>query len=250
MIIDCHTHWTARPTDRTPDTGEWLKRARSFDVKHAVVLPTLGLLHDGYAAFDHDQLALASKASGGVMLPFCTGQTALPEALDEIERCLRDLKFRGIKFHPWLQGASALTPTMDAVCELSVQYDVPILFHDGTPPFSLPAQVALLAHRHPNARLILGHCGLLEHWREALCALNSTPNLWGCLCGPHLAALRALALQGPADRLLWGSDAGFGTANPYPYRLDLIETLRLPKALADRIFRKNAAALFALDPIS
>lgn len=247
MIVDCHTHWTAGPADTTPDTQAWLQRARSNGVRHAVVLPTLGLLHDGYVKFDHEQLSLAATGSEGLMLPFCTAKLSLPGAVDELERCLRDLHFRGIKFHPWLQGTNILSSSMDAACELSVQYGVPILFHDGTPPFSLPAQVALLARRHPRAQLILGHCGLLEHWREALSALTSTPNLWGCLCGPHLAGLRQLVAHGPEDRLVWGSDAGFGTTDPYPYRLDLIEALQLPAERARRLFWGNAAELFRLD---
>lgn len=41
------------------------------------------------------------------------------------------------------------------IAELAAEPDVPILFHDGAPPFSLPSQIGLLAQRHLWARLML-----------------------------------------------------------------------------------------------
>ena len=56
---------------------------------------------------------------------------------------------RGVKLHPWLQGFSAHEPGLDPLCEVAAAAGVPILFHDGTPPFSTPLQLASLARRHP-----------------------------------------------------------------------------------------------------
>lgn len=247
MIVDAHTHWWSRRGESPPDPSAWVARARRHGVTHAVVLPTLGLLHDGCLRCDHGIIAEAAARSGGVMLPFCTAQPWEPEeALAEVERCLRDLHFCGIKFHPWLQGASVSTAAMDEICALAAQYDVPMLFHDGTPPFSLPAQIGLLARRHPRVRIILGHCGLLEHWREAIAVLEAVPNLWGCLCGPHAAAMRELLRRCDTTRLLWGSDVGFGEDDFYPYRLGLLHELGVDRALVEQILADNPKRMFGL----
>ena len=128
---------------------------------------------------------------------------------------------------------------MDRVCELAERFDVPILFHDGTPPFSLPSQVAVLAKRHPRTRIILGHMGLLEHWREAVAAMSYAANLWACVCGPHLAGMREIVRRVDHDRLLWGSDHGFTLDDFYPCRLGLMEQLRLSDNLLERVFVTN-----------
>ncbi len=181
------------------------------------------------------------------MLPFCTA--CIWEPVDgpaEVRRCLAELNFRGVKFHPWLQGCSVSSPVMDEIAEIAAEYEVPVLFHDGTPPFSLPSQMALLAQRHPRTQVILGHSGLMEHYREAAAAVQSTDNLWACLCGPHLAGMRHLLEHCPLDRLLWGSDAGYAIADVYQYRDPLMELLGLTDTQREAIYDVNPKRLLRL----
>jgi DNA-binding transcriptional regulator YhcF (GntR family) len=95
---------------------------------------------------------------------------------------------------------------LEQIAEVAAEFQVPILFHDGTPPVSLTSQVALLSQRHPGTKIILGHSGLFEHFREAAAAVNACDNLWACLCGPHVQGLRHLLAHVPAERLLWGTE--------------------------------------------
>ena len=245
MIIDCHTHWGMAWQARDgADPSRWLAVLDRYGVDRAVVLPHKGLMHDGLIAQDHDEMAKVCGQSGGRMIPFATAHiTFSDEGLAELRRCLETLQFRGIKFHPWLQGVSPGDAAMDNVCELAAQLNVPILFHDGTPPFSLPSQIALLARRHPNTNIILGHCGLFEHWREAASALNACDNLWGCLCSPHVAGLRGLVQRCDAARLVWGTDQGYGLADCYSYRLPLMNLLNLSDDTREAIFHTNPARM-------
>lgn len=250
MIVDCHTHWGRVWRERDgSDPSNWLAVLDRYHVTHAVVLPEIGLVDAGRIPEDNDNIARTCVASRGRMIPFCTVNTWFrDEALAELQRCLRDLKFRGVKFHPWLQGCSVSSTVMDEVCDMAAAYNVPILFHDGTPPFSLPSQLALLAQRHPRTQIILGHCGLFEHFREAVAALNSADNLWGCLCGPHPAAMRHLIKQCDPHRLLWGTDHGFGFADCFDYRLPLMDYVGLEPAARQLMFTDNPARLLMLTP--
>jgi len=247
--LDFHTHWGRAWQDRDGrDPSRWLRDLDRYGITHAVVLPHKGLVHAGLIAEDHDDMAAVCARSAGRMLPFCTANIWFrDEAVAEIRRCLKDLSFRGIKFHPWLQGASVSNPVMDEVCALAAEFSVPILFHDGTPPFSLPSQIALLAQRHPRTQIVLGHCGLFEHFREASAALNAAENLWGCLCSPHLAGLRHLVEHGPRERLLWGSDAGYALVDVYAYRVPLMDLLGLSDAQRELMFAANPGRLLGLD---
>jgi predicted TIM-barrel fold metal-dependent hydrolase len=106
---------------------------------------------------------------------------------------------------------------MDPICEVAAQLDLPILFHDGTPPYSLALQIAVLARRHPAVTMILGHGGLHDTWREALAALDATPNIWACLCGTPPYAAQCMIRHGPLDRIVVGTDAGLAAVVEQPY---------------------------------
>lgn len=248
LKVDSHTHygraWQQRDGE---DPSNWLALAHQYGVTHSVVLPHHGLENAGKIAAEHDLMAKVCANSNGEMLPFCTACIWEPdEGPTEIERCLRDLKFRGIKFHPWLQGCSVSSPVMDEIAEIAEAYDVPILFHDGTPPFSLPSQMALLAQRHPRTQIVLGHSGLFEHYREASASMRAADNLWACLCGPHIAGLRYMMEHGPLERLLWGTDAGYAIVDVYHYRDPLMHLLDLSDAQKQAIYSDNPKRLLHL----
>lgn len=249
MIVDCHTHWGRDWQDQYgADPAAWLDILDHHDVTHAVVLPEKGLFHAGKIEENHDEIAAVAARASGRMIPFCTANVWFrDDALRQVTTALGSQGFRGIKFHPWIQGASVSTPVMDEICEIAAEYDVPILFHDGTPPFSLPSQIALLAQRHPNTKIILGHSGLFEHWREAIAAMHSAPNLWGCLCSPHVGAISEIIRQCGTERIVWGSDFGFKTPDIVGYRLRMLDLLGLNASQITEILSENPWRLLKLN---
>jgi uncharacterized protein len=251
MLFDAHTHWSScSGSDDDQRFADWLAPWTRYGVTHGVVLPLQGLYSDSHVRQDNDAVAAACARSGGRMLPFCTVNPSLgDEAIVEFRRCLETCGCRGLKLHPWLQGASPSASEVDALCDVAGEFEVPVLFHDGTPCFGLPSQMALLARRHPRTTIILGHCGLFEHWREAIDAMQYAENLWGCLCSPHLAALRQLVARADRHRLLWGSDHGFGTVDHLGYRKRLFDLLEADDPLREAIFCDNPTRLFRLTAV-
>lgn len=250
MIVDCHTHW--KSDDRFADASDpsaWLDVLDRHGITHAIVTPNAALSDDSQIRRDNEDVAAAFAASAGRMIPFHTVNPAMGErALQESLRCIETLKHRGLKLHPWLQGISLNTSVMDSLCEIAAAHEIPILVHDGTPPSSMPSQVAMLAKRHPRTVLVLGHCGLFEHWREAIAAMNYADNLWGCLCGPSMAAMRQIVARCDRRRLLWGSDYGYGKKDPIGYRLDVFKSLNLDDQDMQAILCDNPARLLHLEP--
>src|SRR4051794_7044357 len=120
-MIDCHTHWGRPWSERDgADPSRWLAVLDEHHVAQAVVLPEIGLIHAGKLSADNDTIANICGVSNGRMLPFCTVSAWYrDEAIVELERCLGQLKFRGVKFHNWLQGFSISHPTLDEVCEIA-----------------------------------------------------------------------------------------------------------------------------------
>jgi predicted TIM-barrel fold metal-dependent hydrolase len=91
----------------------------------------------------------------------------------------------------------------------------------------------------------LGHTGLLWHWRSALEAARH-PNVWSCLCGPHQRAIEQFCQRADPERLLWGTDFGFGFADAIEYRLNLILRARIDDALRRRILDDNPRRLLGM----
>jgi len=248
MIFDCHTHWGIVYGDRDGhDPSAWLQMLDRYNVSHAIVLGHRGIVDAGETAHDHDDVAAVCARSGGRMIQFLTVHPSQGnKAVDEAVRCLDQHGARGMKFHPWIQGETIAQPVMDELAELAAARGVPLYFHDGTPSYSMPSQMAGLARRHPRTTVVLGHSGLVEHWREGIDAVRRCPNVWACLCGVHPAAIREYIKSCDVSRLLWGSDFGFSFSDPFAYRLGMMRSLGLADAVLDNMFTANPGRLLGL----
>ena len=135
-------------------------------------------------------------------------------------------------------------PCVDRVIEACVEHNLPILFHDGTPPYSDSLQIANLAERFPQAKIILGHAGLYDGYRSAIAAAKRHKNIYLCVCGPAIADTRAMiAALGP-ERIMYGSDGGKLASKPtFIQRIKLIEEAAPDKNIARQILEENPRAL-------
>jgi len=96
-----------------------------------------------------------------VFLPFCYVSPVFPEeAVAEIERCVVRERMVGVKL--WV-ARRATDPGLDPIVEKAVALGVPVLQHAWRKTVgqlegeSYPADVADLARRHPQARIIMAH---------------------------------------------------------------------------------------------
>jgi predicted TIM-barrel fold metal-dependent hydrolase len=210
-VIDFHTH---APAWRS---ATWLAGAEfapsdfiafmdSAGIDRAVVLGHDGLFNPVPQA--NDELAAFVAPFPDRMVGYGTVGPRDPGAADEADRLMNRLGLRGLKLHPWLQGFSLHETSLDPICEVVGAAGGVVLSHDGTPPYSTPAQIAALSRRHPRVPFVLGHGGLHDCWREALASIQETPNLFLCICGTPPYAARRILAQAPPHRVLFGSDAG------------------------------------------
>ena len=216
-MIDCHTHapggsgWLAGATFTADDMLAVMDRV---GIETAAVFTFDGLAHPSPA--ENDRTAAFVERSER-LIAFTTVDPRRADAADEVHRCVAQHGMVGIKLHPWLQGFCVHDPYMDPVCKAAAVLGIPILFHDGTPPYSMALQIAVLARRHPRVPMVLGHAGLHDTWREALAALHASPNVWACICGTPPYAARRILADGPPDRIVFGTDSGLSKVVEQPY---------------------------------
>lgn len=229
-MIDFHVHMpsdggeNARYDTRAYAAADYVAAMDELGVELSVVFTLDGLWHPSPAA--NDALAAWVAQAPDRLVALGTVDPRSAGAAAETERCLTELGMAGMKFHPWIQAFCPHEACMDPIAEVAAAHAAPLLFHDGTPPYSTPLQIAALARRHPGAPMVLGHGGLHDHWREAIAAVNGTDNLWACLCGTPNVGMRAIAARCPGDRLLFGTDAGLGVGPLQPFAAERIREVR------------------------
>ncbi|MPY90247.1 MAG: amidohydrolase family protein [Luteitalea sp.] len=143
----------------------------------------------------------------------------LQESLAELDRCVRDGPMVGVKL--WV-AQRCNTPAVEAIFARAGDLKAVVYQHTwlkigGAPAYSgggnlpgesTPQELAEVAIRHPNVRLICGHTG--GDWEPGIRAIRACPHVSAGIGGSHPTrgivemAVRELG----AERVIYGSDAG------------------------------------------
>lgn len=210
MVIDMHSHFAAWGGARIPEDTprRTLDMLKANGVDGLLILPLMNLFSScpDHAPENDDIFEYCRQAPGRLFAGFSVNPLAGGAALDEIRRCASGHSARVLKLHPWLQGFSVSSPEMDAVAALCRELGVAILFHDGTPPYTHPLQLARLCRDFPGLTVISGHAGLEDLWREAVAAALRYPDYVLCLSGPRELAMREIIGRVPARQICVGAD--------------------------------------------
>jgi predicted TIM-barrel fold metal-dependent hydrolase len=184
------------------------------------------------------------EAAPEVFLPFCYVNPMYPdEAVEEIDRCVAGERMSGIKL--WV-ARRATDPGLDPILERAVALGVPVLQHAWMKTTgnlvgeSFPADVAGLAKRHPEARIVMAH--LNGHGLRGIEDVVDCPNIFVDTSGgdPESGFVEiAVDALGP-ERVVYGSDAPIRH-----FGVQLGKTLgtHLPDAAKQDILWNNTARL-------
>jgi predicted TIM-barrel fold metal-dependent hydrolase len=165
------------------------------------------------------------------------------EAISELKRCKDELGLKGIKLHPWLQAFSVMDKKAQTFFKEAENLKMPIIFHDGTPPYSTPFQIGYIAGMCPKLSIILGHSGVKDLWQDALEVASKNKNVYLCLCGPPYLAVKKMVKEIESERIMFGSDAGFGAPENIKYHMDKIMELKIDRDSLTNIMGKSILKL-------
>lgn len=168
------------------------------------------------------------------------------KAVLEFRRCVEELGMKGLKLHPWLQGFSCSDNDIRPIVEESIRLDVPIILHDGTPPYSTPLQIANLARLYPEATIISGHSGLGDLWKNAIDGAKKYKNFYLCLCGPSSLAMERIINEVNINQIVFGTDLINDSEKTFVYRLHKFQHLNISEEKRKKILWDNALKLLKL----
>lgn len=210
MIIDFHVHHGSWGGAENPEDipARTLRRLESVGVDGALVMPLAGLFSScSDHSSDNDRVFTYCRAHPDRLFSACSvNPLAGARALDELRRCREQHATKVLKLHPWLQGFSVSSPEMDKIAELCLELGMAIIFHDGTPIYSHPLQMARLCRDFPGLTVVSGHAGLGDLWREAVAAAIRYQDFILCLNGPREMAMTEIVREVRPEQLCVGSD--------------------------------------------
>jgi predicted TIM-barrel fold metal-dependent hydrolase len=98
-------------------------------------------------------------------------------ALDEFRRAA-GAGARMLVLHPQVQGFQSNDELVFPLIEAAAKERMPTYIHTGPPGAATPFQIVDLAHRFPQALLIMGHCGATDFWNDAIVAAQAAPGIF------------------------------------------------------------------------
>lgn len=237
MIVDAHTHLGDFPLFNVRLDAEGLIRMMDeCGVDHALLFSLPNELTREAVERYPDRL------SGMVWVNPLDGEAALSAVKEAVSRW----GFKGIKLHPLLDSYLPDSEVVHPVMELAGRLGVPILFHCGHPPWTLPWHFGNLADRFPDVQIILGHMGHghIVYINGALEVAQKHRNIFLETSGmPMHSKIKEAADTVGVDRVLYGSDAPFG----HPaFELKKVEVSGLIGEEMEMVLGENARRLFGL----
>lgn len=208
MIIDAHVHMgKGRPGGPSQTPEALIARMDEANVDRCVAFPFPN-------ALDNDYTAAAMQNYPDRLIGFAFVNPKVPGAPQELERCFRDLKLRGLKLHSYAHDYTLKDRALlDPLFEICGSCGKSILIHSNSDhPSALPEDFETLAQAFPKVRLILGHMSFpngLVGYEAAIAASSRHPNLYldSTIC--HTWAIyRAVTVAGP-EKVVMGSDVPF-----------------------------------------
>ncbi|MFQ5488931.1 MAG: amidohydrolase family protein [Gammaproteobacteria bacterium] len=188
------------------------------------------------------------------LIPFCNINPFLEgRPARVLERCVRELGFRGLKLIPGYQGFSANEEFVYPLYAKAVELNIPVLVHTGSSIFqgfrlrhANPLDLDDVAVDFPDLTIVMAHGGRGLWYDEAFFLARLHKNVYLEIAGlPPQNLLRYFPdLERLADKVIFGSD--WPGAPPIAENIQTIRQLPLHDETKEKILGGNAARLLRI----
>jgi uncharacterized protein len=246
-VVDAHAHLGGCCVFGITTTEEELvRRIEESAIDVTIVQPFPGSQEPVRA---HDQIAeLCAKYPGRFL-----GLASLSPHGDhkayrrEVERCVKELNFVGLKLHTIGHGVNPLSEDGDFVFSTGHDLGIPVMVHTGPGvPFALPALCIPAAHKYPRLKIILAHAGWGIFSAEAQVAASVCSNLYLETSWCLGEDIRWMISSIGANRVMMGADL----PSNVPVEMAKYKALDLDSATYQQVMSGTASEVFTLAAVS
>lgn len=240
-ILDSHTHVHSLPGHMWDSPPERILRLMDQGgIEKAIIMPYGEVLPEDPSLLDYT-IKCVEKYPDRLIGFARMDPKGEEKGLDLFVKALESGHVKGLKFHPVGTRVHPAASSSVEYTKKAAEHNVPILFHCGDEEWTLPFQIAKLAAKVPEARIILGHMGGYFHVRDAIEVCVHHPNCYletSATPDPRLIQ-QAIQTIGP-QRVIFGSD---GPGCLPALEVEKIKLLNLGAEIEEQLFYKNMAFL-------
>lgn len=237
MVIDAHTHIGKYPLFNVElDAHDLIAIMDNYDIQKALVFTIPNSL----------SREAVKKYQGRLYGLVWVNPLKGEKAVRLVDEAIIKWGFKGLKMHPlmdsYLPDQEVVFPIIEKACKLNV----PILFHCGHPPWSLPWHFGNLADIYPEAQIILGHMGHghIVYINGAIEVAKKYDNvILETSAMPMPAKIKEAVLEVGEQRVIYGSDTPFG----HPaFEIKKVEVAGLTEKQLSLVLEHNVRKIFSL----
>ncbi len=168
------------------------------------------------------------------------------KSLNKVKFYLKQDRFIGVKLHPLFHAYLPDSEIVYPIAKAAIDFDRPIQFHSGHPPFSLPWSYEPLARRFPNLKMVLVHMGhghiVYINAAIEIARRNHNVHLETSAMPMHTKVKEAVEIVG-REKVMYGSDLPCG----HPaWELEKIRVSGLKREDLKKILQTNAEKLYKI----
>lgn len=208
-VIDSHCHLGACSVfGYDIDEESLLKNLEDNKVDAAIVQPFPGAQPDAKSV--HDRIYKLSKKYPKKIFGIASINPNFGEKQTryEIERCIKDLGFVGVKCHTLGHAANPILPAGDLIFKIASELNVPVNVHTGQGiVFAAPSLNILKARQYPNLKIVLIHSGMIILTPEAFIAAKEAENIYLETSWNAAEDIEWLITTLGSNRVMFGSDS-------------------------------------------
>lgn len=291
MIIDVHTHTPThrdtvppeeevindkwRPDRTVRATTTWADYLEAMECVDKAIVFNIALrsgdvsgIYSGEVGMRsyNDRTAEFVAHAPDKLIGFLSVHPDEPGCLEELERCVGDLGFKGVKLGPNYQRFDPLGESARAVYRRAEELGLPVLFHQGTSPirtapirYAHPLVMDEIAIEFPELRIVMAHMG--HPWQaDTITVIRKHPHVYADISGMFYRpwsfynALQLATEWNVLHKLLLGSDYPITTPQETIDALrsvnDVVKGSGLPPVPEDAleaIIHRNSLELLGLE---
>ena len=245
MIIDSHMHIGAsHVTDSEYTEDQWLEIMDRLGLDAVICLPLAEAKPSPKAM--HDRVHKFAQDNPGKVFGIAEVNPRWEEKeyKDEVNRCINDLGFVGLKIHPLLHGVNPAAKFSRKTFEIANDLNIPVIVHTGSGvPFALPSAIIPRAKEFPKLKIILAHSGMSFYNAEAVQVAGMFDNVYLESSWNPVHKIRGMIKAVGVDRVMMGSD------HPTNIRIELEKSkdLNLEPSELERYLSGTAREVFQLN---
>lgn len=246
MIIDVHTHIGHDEVfDELFTAEQQLKNHEQLGIDVSIVQPAIchGLEK---VMKQHDYIADLSQKYPGKFYGMANPNPHLPEDqyCRELERCIKDLGFVGVKIHTSAHGVNPTGIDAQKVYTSARDLGIPVMIHTGAGiPFANPSLVIPAAIKYPDVKFVLAHSGMMVSSAEIPIILELCPNVYADITWSGGYMFLQWIAEFGANRFMFGSDHPLNCGT----ELAKVRTSGFSIEQQDYLLYKSAMEVYHLD---